>query len=57
MIIKIRKLLGYLGFNYCIYCGSKLVFDQVKFDLGYSRVFHKCPHCDYLDRFRIHIIK
>lgn len=41
----IGRLLSYLGFvSYCPDCKTKMVFDQERFDLGYSARSY-CPEC------------
>lgn len=41
MIIK--RILGYLGFDYCIYCGSKLECIGTKGH--YDDEIWECPNC------------
>lgn len=40
----LKRLLAEIGFPYCRTCGSKLWFDDAKFDLGY-RVHSVCLKC------------
>ena len=49
MIIFIKRILGYMGFNYCKYCGSRLRL-RPSMLLGYDLMW-ECLHCSHLDRF------
>lgn len=46
MIGGIKRLLNYLGIKgYCINCGSALIFDKERFEMGYGTRY-ECPLCD-----------